>query len=136
MPVTNNDQSSEVNADKFYNRRPVQILQHQKLCLCLRSYPHNNHVFADSNYLDLSFPHSFLFYLLTAPYSIWDLSSQTRNGTLVAWSFNHWTTKEVPPQSYFNQLAQGEVVCLFVKSLGSFFNRKVLDFSGSIGSYT
>ena len=28
MPVTNNDQSSEVNADKFYNRRPVQILRH------------------------------------------------------------------------------------------------------------
>ena len=28
VPETNNDQSSEVNADKFYSHRPVQILQH------------------------------------------------------------------------------------------------------------
>ena len=80
MPVTNNDQSSE---EMLINSTTEDLSRFcsTRNCLCLGSYPHNNHVFADSNYPDLPFPQRFLFYLLTAPYSIWDLSSQTRNGT-------------------------------------------------------
>ena len=59
-------------------------------------------------YLLMSMRSWFLSFFLAVPYSMWDLSSPTRDqtGTLYipAWeaqSLNHWTTRDVPMRPWF-----------------------------------